>query len=114
MDPTQWLEHFQHLSQISEIRVSNEDLVPDIMRALISEDIATGMISLPGMTSHHLEGVRKSKFMMEAVERFVATYKLAGHDILLSGREGIPLDDAYYRMSICRMYQCFFLRCCNF
>jgi len=52
------------------------------MRALVSEDMATGI--LPRLTSLHLEGVRKSTFAMEAVERFVATRKLAGRNILLS------------------------------
>ncbi len=83
MDPTQWLELFQPLSQTSEVHVSMEVLVPDVVRALVSEDImATGI--LPGLTSLHLEGYRKSKFAMEAAERF-SMRKLAGRNILLSG-----------------------------
>ena len=83
VDPTQWLELFQALSQISRVRVSIEELVPDIMRVLVSEHIATGI--LPGLTSLHLEGVRKSTVATEAAERFVTTRKLAGRNILLSG-----------------------------
>ena len=84
MDPTQWLELFQPLSQTSEVHVSMEELVPDVVRALVSEDImATGI--LPGLTSLHLEGCRTSKFAMEAAERWVSTRKLAGRNILLSG-----------------------------
>jgi len=83
VDPTQWLELFQPFSQTSGIRVSIEELVPDVMGALVSEGMATGI--LPGLTSLYLEGVRKSKFAMEAAERFVATRKLAGHNILLRG-----------------------------
>jgi len=83
VDPTQWLELFQPLSQTSEIRVSMEELVPDVMRALVSEDMAAGVLA--GLASLHLEGYRKSKFTMEAAERFVATRKLDGHNILLSG-----------------------------
>ena len=83
VDTTQWLELFQPLSQTSRIRVSIEKLVPDITRALVSEDMNTGI--LPRLTSLYLEGVRKSTFATEAAERFVATRKLAGRNILLSG-----------------------------
>ena len=83
VDPTQWLELFQALTQISKVRVSIEELVPDVMRALVSEDMTIGI--LPRLTSLHLEGVRKSTFAIEAGERFVATRKLAGRNILLSG-----------------------------
>ena len=83
MEMTQWLELFQPLSQISKIHVSIEELVPDIMHSLVSEDTAPGI--LPRLTSLHLEGYRKSTFAMEAAARFVAARKLAGHNIRLSG-----------------------------
>jgi hypothetical protein len=83
VDPTHWLDLFQPLSQISEIRVSNEKLVPDVIHALVSEDTAPGI--LPHLTSLHLDGYRKSKIAMEAAERFVATRKLDGQDISLRG-----------------------------
>ena len=83
MDPIQWLELFQPFSQTSKIRISIEELVPDGMRALVSEDMAPGILTR--LTSLHLEGYRKSTFAMEAAERFVATRKLAGHNILMSG-----------------------------
>ena len=83
VDTTQWLELFQPLSQTSKIRVSVEQLVPDVMRALVSEDMATGL--LPRLTSLHLEGVRESTFATEAAERFVARRKLAGRNVLISG-----------------------------
>jgi len=83
VDTTQWLELFQPLSQTSDIRVTVEKLVPDVMRALVSEDMTTG--TLPRLTSLHLQGVRKSRFTTEAAERFVATRKLAGRNIHFSG-----------------------------
>ena len=84
MDPTQWLELFQLFPQTSTILIDDQELVPDIVRALVSEDImATGI--LPGLTSLHLKGYRKSKLTIEAAERWVSTRKLAGRNILLSG-----------------------------
>jgi hypothetical protein len=83
VDPTHWLELFHPLSQISTIRVSIEELVPDVVYALVSEDMAAGI--LPRLTSLRLDGYRKSKNAMEAAERFVATRKLDGQDISLSG-----------------------------
>jgi hypothetical protein len=83
VDPTQWLEVFQPISQITKIRVSIEVLVPGVMCALVSEDMTPGI--LPRLTSLHLAGYRKSTFTMEAAGRFAATRKLAGHNILLSG-----------------------------
>ena len=83
VDPTQWLELFHPLSQTSNIRVSVEELVTDIMRALVSEDMVAGI--LPRLTSLHLEGYRKSTFAVEAADRFVAMRKLAGHNIHFSG-----------------------------
>ena len=74
---------FQPFSQTSKIRISVEELVPDVTRALVSEDMAPGI--LPRLVSLHLGGYRKSTFAMEAAERFVATRKLAGHNIHLSG-----------------------------
>jgi hypothetical protein len=83
VDTSQWLELFQPLSQILKIHVSVRHIALDIMRSLVSEDMAPGI--LPRLTSLHLEGYRKSTFAMEAAERFVAMRKLAGHNILLSG-----------------------------
>jgi hypothetical protein len=83
MDPTHWLELFQPLSQISKIYVDNEHLTPDVIHALVSEDTAAGI--LPRLTELQLYGYRKSKIAMEAAERFVATRKLNGQDISLSG-----------------------------
>jgi len=83
VDTTQWLELFQPLSQTWRIHISLEELVPDITRALVSEDMAPGI--LPRLTSLHLQGVRKSTFAIEAAECFVATRKLAGRNIHFSG-----------------------------
>ena len=83
MDPAQWLELFQPLPHLSEVRVDVEELVPDIVHALANEDMAAGV--LPGLTKLYLEGYRKLPSATDAVERFVATRKLANRNIVLSG-----------------------------
>jgi hypothetical protein len=83
VDPTHWLELFQPLSQISEIRVDGKGLASDVIHALLSEDTAAGI--LPRLTSLYLYRYRDSKIAKEAAERFVATRKLDGQDISLTG-----------------------------
>jgi hypothetical protein len=86
VDPAQWLELFQplpHRPHLSEVRVDIEELVPDVVHALVNGDMAAGL--LPCLTSLHLEGYRKSPSAIDAVERFVATRKLASRNIFLSG-----------------------------
>ena len=59
MDPTQWLELFQTLSQTSKIHVPVQELVPDVMRALVSEYYLAGLAP-PGRDSriHICDGGR--------------------------------------------------------
>jgi hypothetical protein len=83
VDPAQWLELFQPLPSLSEIRVVAEELLLDVVHALVNEDMATGV--LPGLTSLHLRGYRKSPSAKHAVERFIAARKLANRNIFLSG-----------------------------
>ena len=84
VDPAQWLEIFQGLPHLWEVRVEREELVPDIVHALVNEDIAAGV--LPGLIKLHLEGYRKSpSTIIDTVERFVATRKLTSRNIFLSG-----------------------------
>ena len=83
VDPAQWLELFQPLPHLSEVRVFIEELVPDVVHALVNEDMAAGV--LPGLTSLHLEGYRKSQSAIDAAERLVYTRKLANRDIFLRG-----------------------------
>ena len=83
VDPAQWLELFQPLLSLSELRVNVGELVPDVVHALINEDTATDI--LPCLTSLHLEGYRKSPSAIDAAKRFVASRKLANRNILLRG-----------------------------
>ena len=92
VDPTQWLELFQSLSHVSHVGISEEELVSDIVHALVNED-ASAMTAglLPGLESLHLEGYRKSSSVKEASERFVAARKTTGRSISLFYSEG-PSD----------------------
>ena len=84
VDPAQWLELFQPLPSLSEVRVHDiEELVPGIVHALVNEDMAAGV--LPGLTKLHLAGYRTSPFAIDAAERFIATCKLSNRNIFLHG-----------------------------
>ena len=84
VDPTQWLELFQSLPHVSDVRVGEKELVSDVVHALVSEDAgytATGL--LPSLASLYLKGYHKSSSVKEASERFVAARKAAGRTISL-------------------------------
>jgi hypothetical protein len=83
VDPAQWLELFHLLSHVSEIRVDFEKLVPNVVEALVSADMTTGM--LPDLTSLVLTGYRKSPPVIAAARQFVATRKRAGRSVSLYG-----------------------------
>jgi hypothetical protein len=88
VDPTQWLELFQSLSHVSDVRVDEKELVSGIVHALlvVSEDagyMAAGL--LPSLASLYLKGYHKSSSVKEASERFVAARKAAGRSISLLG-----------------------------
>ena len=81
VDSTQWLELFQPFAHAREFRAF-EQLVPGIVQALVTEDMATGV--LPEVTQLSLEGYGKSPAVVEAVEKFVAARKLLGRNVYLS------------------------------
>jgi hypothetical protein len=78
VDPTQWLELFQLFTHVREIHVF-EQLVPDIVQALVMEAV------LPELTSLSLNGYRKSPSTAKAAEEFVATRRVSGRTVSLSG-----------------------------
>jgi len=82
VESTQWLELFQPFTHVREFRAF-EQLVPGIVQALVTEDMATGV--LPELTQLSLEGYRKSPAVAEAAEHFVAARGLSGRTIHLSG-----------------------------
>jgi len=83
VDPARWLEFFQSLPHFSRVLVNNHELVPDILHALVNEDMAAGV--LPSLTLLQLSGYRRSESTIDAAERFVGTRKLANHNIVLRG-----------------------------
>jgi hypothetical protein len=83
IDPTQWLELFRQLSHVSEVRVNLEEIVPDIVHALVGEDTTTG--AFPNLSSLILKGYRKSPPVMEATGQFIARLKLVGRSVSLRG-----------------------------
>lgn len=82
MDSTQWLELFRPFTHVTLVRVSEEQLVPSIVQALVTEDMATAV--LPELFSLHLEK-HSAPSVVEAAEQFVAARKLSGHTVFLSG-----------------------------
>jgi hypothetical protein len=87
VDSTQWLELLEAFRHVREFRAF-EKLVPGIMQALVTEDIATGVF--PELTQLSLEGYRKSPAVVEAAEQFVAGRGLSGlHHILVQLRRDL-------------------------
>jgi hypothetical protein len=82
VDPSQWLELFQLFTHVREIHVF-EQLVPDIVQALITEAMFIGV--LPELTSLSLNGYRKSPSVAKAAEEFVTTRRVSGRTVSLSG-----------------------------
>jgi hypothetical protein len=85
MDSTQWLELFRPFTHVTLVRVSEEQLVPSIVQALATEDMATAV--LPELFSLHLEkqSGTGTPSVVEAAEQFVTTRRLSGHTVFLSG-----------------------------
>jgi hypothetical protein len=82
VDATQWLELFQLFTHVREIHVF-EQLVPDIVHALAMEPMDIGV--LPELTSLSLNGYHKSPSTAKAAEEFVATRRVSGRTVSLSG-----------------------------
>ncbi len=82
VDSTEWLEFFRPFTHVTLVRVSEELLVPSIVQALVTEDMAT---VLPELFSLHLEGYSGIPPVVEAVEQFVAMRRSSGHTVFLSG-----------------------------
>lgn len=82
VDPTQWLELFQLFTHVMEIHVF-EQLVPDIVQALTTEVMDIGI--LPELTSLSLNGYRRSPSAVKVAEEFVATRRVSGRTVSLSG-----------------------------
>ena len=83
MDSTQWLELFRPFTHATLVRVSEEQLLPSIVQALVTEDMTTAV--LPELFSLHLEEHSATPSVVEAAEQFVATRRLSGHTVFLSG-----------------------------
>lgn len=83
MDSTQWLELFRPFTHVTLVRVSEEQLVPSIVQGLVTEGMATAV--LPELFSLHLEGHSGTPSVVGAAKQFIATRKLSGHTVFLSG-----------------------------
>jgi hypothetical protein len=83
VDSTQWLDVFQPFTHATRVSVWEERFVPGILKALVTEDVAAGV--LPKLTSARLRGCRSSPFAAKATEQFIATRGLSGRTIFLSG-----------------------------
>jgi len=83
MESAQWLELFRPFTHVTLVRVSEEQLVPSIVQALVTEDMATTV--LPELFSLHLEEHSATPSVVEAAKQFVAMRRLSGHTVFLSG-----------------------------
>ena len=81
VDLTQWLELFQPFTHVTQVNVWVKQFVPGIVQALVSEDMATGV--LPELTSLYLSWYRSSPSVAKAAERFVASRRLSGRFVSL-------------------------------
>jgi hypothetical protein len=81
VDSTQWLELFRPFTNVTQFSVFEKQLVPGIVQALVTEEMATEV--LPELTRLRLKGYRKSPSMAKAVEQFVATRRLSGRTVSL-------------------------------
>ena len=82
VDATQWVELFQLFTHVREIHVF-EQLVPDIVHALVVETMDIGV--LPELASLSLNGYRKSPSAAKAAEEFVSMRRASGRTVSLSG-----------------------------
>ncbi|KAH9991028.1 hypothetical protein BJV77DRAFT_560787 [Russula vinacea] len=88
VDLTQWLELFQPFTHVTKVTVWEKQLVPGIVRALLMEDLAPGV--LPELTKLHLYGYPSIPSVAKAAEQFAATRRLSGRTVDLKG----PFDSS--------------------
>jgi hypothetical protein len=81
VDSTQWLEFFRPFPLVTQVHVWDRRLVPGIVEALVTEDMAAGV--LPELTSLRITGYISSPSVVEAAEQFVATRRLSGRTVSL-------------------------------
>jgi hypothetical protein len=80
VESTQWVELFRPFTHVKTVHVFDR-LVPDIVDALVTEDMATGVI--PELTRLYLNGYRKSPSVAKAAELFVAARRHSGRTVSL-------------------------------
>lgn len=80
VDSTQWLDIFRPFTHVKKVHVF-ERLVPDIVDALTTQDMATGV--LPELTHLYLKGYRQSPSVAKAAAQFVAARRHSGRTISL-------------------------------
>ena len=81
-DSIQWLELFQPFTHVTKVTVWERKVIPGIVQALVMED-AAGV--LPELTTLSLSGYHHTPSVAKAAEQFVATRRLAGRTVHLSG-----------------------------
>ena len=83
MDSTQWLELFQPFTRVRDLGVSGQ-FVPDIVQALVTEDMAAGVLpELAQLFVTRMGEAREQAAVVEATEQFVASRKLSGRTTTL-------------------------------
>ena len=83
VDLIQWLELFQPFTHVAKVTVWEKQFVPGIVRALLMEDLAPGV--LPELTKLRLYGYPSIPSVAKAAEQFAATRRLSGRTVDLKG-----------------------------
>ena len=83
VDSTQWLELFQPFTHVTQVYVWEKELVPGIVQALATEDMAAGV--LPELSALYLSGYRASPSVAKAAQQFVDARELSGRAVRLFG-----------------------------
>jgi hypothetical protein len=83
VDSTRWREFFQPFTHVTKVYVWVPSFVRGILQALVAEGMAAGV--LPELATLTLWKYHTSPSMTKAAEQFVATRKLSGRTVSLSG-----------------------------
>ena len=83
VDSAQWLELFRQFDHVTQVNVFEKELVPSIVQALVAED--TGTEVLPDLSTLHLSRPHRSPSVEKAAEQFIATRRLSGRTVHLTG-----------------------------
>jgi len=84
MDPTQWVELFRSFTHVKEVHVTEAELVPGFVQALVMDSEAMAAV-LPELSHLYLRDFPNSPFVSNAAEQFIAMRSLSGRPVSFTG-----------------------------